>query len=85
MVMVALTKPPSAFPAQRAAVHEGDAFTGFCEVTVIDRFSKRMVGRKTLTTSDQPPEARDRKGNWYGSQPTIEEIAQFVMSLPAAD
>lgn len=61
------------------------AFTGSCQVTVVDRSSKLVVGRKTLTTDYKPPELRSLKKDWYGSQPSYEQIAEYILSLPAAE
>ena len=55
------------------------AYVQTCEVTVIDKSSASIIGKRSLTGS-QPPQTKTYSGDWHGSKPKS-EIVDYIKSL----
>jgi hypothetical protein len=60
----------------------GRAYIGKCTITVIDRQTKKIIAETTLVSSQKPPPKKRTAINWYGSQPSYDEVVNYLKSLP---
>jgi hypothetical protein len=60
----------------------GNAYVGTCGVTVVDWKSRLVVARETLQSPEKPPESKLTAMEWYGSQPSEEQIVKYLQGLP---
>ena len=55
------------------------AYVQTCDVTVIEKSTASIVGKRTLS-GDQPPQTKSYSGDWHGSKPKS-EIVDYIKSL----
>lgn len=60
----------------------GGAYIGVLKITVVDRKTRAVIARTTIESPNKPPEEKRTAMAWYGSQPDIYEINQFLRKLP---
>ena len=60
----------------------GRAYIGNCTIKVIDRKTRTVIAETELVSSQKPPPRKRTAMDWYGSQPSYDEVVKWLRSLP---